>query len=201
MFELMDTHNQNAVIKVIGVGGGGGNAVNHMVESSIEGVDFICANTDAQALKHSNVKTILQLGAGITKGLGAGADPDVGKESALEDKDRIQDAWRPRFENVDRDRARASAVLLLNSPQDPTGAVCGLDCLRSALAFCREHELLLIHEIRWSEFGLTEDPIPGSILQLPGARECAVEISTPAAFSSLEKSRILYHHCCLTSQG
>ena len=92
MFELMDTHTQNAVIKVIGVGGGGGNAVNHMVDSSIEGVDFICANTDAQALKHSNVKTILQLGADITKGLGAGADPEVGKESALEDKDRIRDA-------------------------------------------------------------------------------------------------------------
>ncbi len=92
MFELMDTHTQNAVIKVIGVGGGGGNAVNHMVESSIEGVDFICANTDAQALKHSNVKTILQLGSGITKGLGAGADPAVGKQSAMEDRDRIEDA-------------------------------------------------------------------------------------------------------------
>jgi len=92
MFELMDTHSQNAVIKVIGVGGGGGNAVNHMVESSIEGVEFICANTDAQALKHSNVKTILQLGAGITKGLGAGANPDVGKQAAMEDRDRIQDA-------------------------------------------------------------------------------------------------------------
>ncbi|MBP6807680.1 MAG: cell division protein FtsZ, partial [Chromatiaceae bacterium] len=63
MFELMDTHTQSAVIKVIGVGGGGGNAVNHMMESSIEGVEFICANTDAQALKHSSVKTILQLGA------------------------------------------------------------------------------------------------------------------------------------------
>jgi cell division protein FtsZ len=92
MFELMDTHSQNAVIKVIGVGGGGGNAVNHMVESIIEGVDFICANTDAQALKHSNVKTILQLGAGITKGLGAGADPEVGRQSAEEDRDRIRDA-------------------------------------------------------------------------------------------------------------
>ena len=92
MFELMDTHSQTAVIKVIGVGGGGGNAVNHMVESSIEGVDFICANTDAQALKHSNVKTILQLGADITKGLGAGADPVVGRDAALEDKERIQDA-------------------------------------------------------------------------------------------------------------
>ncbi|EXJ15499.1 cell division protein FtsZ [Imhoffiella purpurea] len=92
MFELMDTHSQNAVIKVIGVGGGGSNAVNHMVASTIEGVDFICANTDAQALKSSNVKTILQLGASITKGLGAGADPDVGRHAAMEDRDRIQEA-------------------------------------------------------------------------------------------------------------
>ena len=92
MFELMDTHSQSAVIKVIGVGGGGGNAVNHMVEESIEGVEFICANTDAQALKHSNVKINLQLGAGVTKGLGAGANPDVGRQSAEEDRDRIKDA-------------------------------------------------------------------------------------------------------------
>ena len=92
MFELMDTHTQSAVIKVIGVGGGGGNAVNHMMESSIEGVDFICANTDAQALKHSTVKTILQLGAAITKGLGAGANPAVGRQAAEEDRDRIRDA-------------------------------------------------------------------------------------------------------------
>jgi len=92
MFELMDTNGQDAVIKVIGVGGGGSNAVNRMVDASIEGVDFICANTDSQALKHSNVKTILQLGADITKGLGAGADPKVGKEAALEDKERIHDA-------------------------------------------------------------------------------------------------------------
>jgi len=92
MFELMDTNGQDAVIKVIGVGGGGGNAVNQMVDASIEGVDFICANTDSQALKNSNVKTILQLGADITKGLGAGADPRVGKEAALEDKERIHDA-------------------------------------------------------------------------------------------------------------
>ena len=91
MFELMDTHTQSAVIKVIGVGGGGGNAVNHMMESSIEGVDFICANTDAQALKHSTVKTILQLGAAITKGLGAGANPDVGRQAAEDDRDRIRD--------------------------------------------------------------------------------------------------------------
>ncbi|MFZ1576385.1 MAG: cell division protein FtsZ, partial [Chromatiaceae bacterium] len=92
MFELMDTHTQNAVIKVIGVGGGGGNAVNHMMESSIEGVEFICANTDAQALKHCSVKTILQLGAAITKGLGAGASPLVGRQAAEEDRDRIRDA-------------------------------------------------------------------------------------------------------------
>jgi cell division protein FtsZ len=92
MFELMDTHSQSAVIKVIGVGGGGGNAVNHMVASSIEGVDFICANTDAQALKGSRVKTILQLGSGITKGLGAGANPQVGKQAAEEDRERIEEA-------------------------------------------------------------------------------------------------------------
>ena len=92
MFELMDTQIQTAVIKVIGVGGGGGNAVNHMAQANIEGVDFICANTDAQALKHALVKTILQLGCGITKGLGAGANPDVGRQAALEDKERIKDA-------------------------------------------------------------------------------------------------------------
>ncbi|MCF7983276.1 MAG: cell division protein FtsZ [Thiohalocapsa sp.] len=92
MFELMDTQTQTAVIKVIGVGGGGGNAVNHMAASIIEGVDFICANTDAQALDNANVKTILQLGAGITKGLGAGADPEIGRKAAEEDRDRIKDA-------------------------------------------------------------------------------------------------------------
>ncbi|WP_295881193.1 cell division protein FtsZ [uncultured Thiohalocapsa sp.] len=92
MFELMDTQTQTAVIKVIGVGGGGGNAVNHMAAANIEGVDFICANTDAQALENANVKTILQLGAGITKGLGAGADPDIGRKAAEEDRDRIKDA-------------------------------------------------------------------------------------------------------------
>ncbi len=91
-FELMDTQTQSAVIKVIGIGGGGGNAINHMVASTIEGVEFICANTDAQALEHSNVKTILQLGAGVTKGLGAGADPMVGRKAAEEDRERIRDA-------------------------------------------------------------------------------------------------------------
>ncbi|HDP88542.1 MAG TPA: cell division protein FtsZ [Thioalkalivibrio sp.] len=91
MFELMDNYAQNAVIKVIGVGGGGGNAVQHMVKANIEGVDFICANTDAQALKNVAARTTLQLGTNITKGLGAGADPNVGREAALEDRERIQE--------------------------------------------------------------------------------------------------------------
>ena len=89
MFELMDAYTQNAVIKVIGVGGGGGNALEHMLAHNIEGVDFICANTDAQALKNSSARTVLQLGSNITKGLGAGANPDVGRQAALEDRDRI----------------------------------------------------------------------------------------------------------------
>ncbi|HSO06388.1 MAG TPA: cell division protein FtsZ [Pelomicrobium sp.] len=89
MFELMDTYSQSAVIKVLGVGGGGGNAVSHMSQSGIEGVDFICVNTDAQALKHSKVKTSLQIGCNITKGLGAGANPEVGRQAAMEDRDRI----------------------------------------------------------------------------------------------------------------
>jgi len=89
MFEIMDAYSQSAVIKVIGVGGGGGNAVAHMVASGIDGVDFMCVNTDAQALKHSKVKTSLQIGANITKGLGAGADPDVGRQAAMEDRDRL----------------------------------------------------------------------------------------------------------------
>jgi len=89
MFELMDAYSQSAVIKVIGVGGGGGNAVAHMVTSGIEGVEFMCINTDAQALKHSKVKTSLQIGCNITKGLGAGANPEVGRQAAMEDRDRI----------------------------------------------------------------------------------------------------------------
>lgn len=91
MFELMDAYSQSAVIKVIGVGGGGGNAVQHMVNSAIEGVDFVCANTDSQALKNTNAKTVLQLGSEITKGLGAGSNPVVGREAALEDRDRVHD--------------------------------------------------------------------------------------------------------------
>lgn len=89
MFELVDNIPQSPVIKVIGVGGGGGNAVNHMVKSNIEGVEFICANTDAQALKSIGARTILQLGTGVTKGLGAGANPEVGRQAALEDRERI----------------------------------------------------------------------------------------------------------------
>ncbi|MCH8502796.1 MAG: cell division protein FtsZ [Ectothiorhodospiraceae bacterium] len=89
MFELMDSFSQNAVIKVIGVGGGGGHAVQHMVAADIEGVDFICANTDAQALKNTAAKTVLQLGSNMTKGLGAGANPEVGRDAAREDRDRI----------------------------------------------------------------------------------------------------------------
>jgi len=94
MFELIDTVPSNAVIKVIGVGGGGGNAVKHMIENKVEGVDFICANTDAQALSDVASKTILQLGSDITKGLGAGANPEIGRAAAMEDRDRIAEALR-----------------------------------------------------------------------------------------------------------
>ena len=89
MFEIMDTQTQEAVIKVIGIGGCGGNAVDHMIQNGVQGVEFICANTDAQALKRNQARTLLQLGSAITKGLGAGADPDIGRNAALEDRDRI----------------------------------------------------------------------------------------------------------------
>jgi cell division protein FtsZ len=89
MFELLDTDTQDAVIKVIGVGGCGGNAVDHMISSGLSGVEFIAINTDAQALKRNQAKTQLQLGTAVTKGLGAGANPDVGREAALEDRERI----------------------------------------------------------------------------------------------------------------
>ena len=92
MFELMDSVAQDAVIKVIGVGGGGGNAVTHMVASGIDGVDFICANTDAQALDKIDGAMSLQIGGNITKGLGAGANPEIGRQAALEDRERIQEA-------------------------------------------------------------------------------------------------------------
>src|SRR5579863_10178114 len=90
MFELMDDKQQNAVIKVIGVGGGGGNAVEHMMATSIEGVEFICANTDAQALRNSSANTTIQLGENITRGLGAGANPEIGRRAAEEDREKIK---------------------------------------------------------------------------------------------------------------
>ena len=89
MFELVDNAPQNAVIKVVGVGGGGGNAVQHMIARGVEGVEFIAANTDAQALKGLEARTALQLGSTITKGLGAGANPEIGRAAALEDRERI----------------------------------------------------------------------------------------------------------------
>jgi cell division protein FtsZ len=92
MFELVEKMAPNAVIKVIGVGGGGGNAVAHMVNSNVEGVEFVCANTDAQAIKGVGAKSILQLGGNVTKGLGAGANPEVGRQAALEDRERIVEA-------------------------------------------------------------------------------------------------------------
>src|SRR3989338_6909817 len=94
MFELIEDQQENAVIKVVGVGGGGGNAVEHMVAESIDGVEFICANTDAQALKNSNAKILIQLGDELTKGLGAGANPQVGREAAEEDRDRIREVLK-----------------------------------------------------------------------------------------------------------
>ena len=90
-YELVDTYSETAVIKVIGVGGGGGNAVNHMVGCHIEGVEFICANTDAQALRKLTVDTIIQLGVELTKGLGAGTNPEIGRHAAEENKDRIKE--------------------------------------------------------------------------------------------------------------
>jgi len=89
MFELVDAQPQEAVIKVIGVGGCGGNAVDHMIEAGVQGVEFICANTDAQALKRNRARVQLQLGATVTKGLGAGANPDIGRQAAVEDRERI----------------------------------------------------------------------------------------------------------------
>jgi cell division protein FtsZ len=91
MFELMDSAAKGAVIKVIGVGGGGGNAIKNMLESGIEGVEYICANTDAQALKGMGVKTVIQLGTSLTKGLGAGANPEIGREAAIEDRERLKE--------------------------------------------------------------------------------------------------------------
>jgi len=89
MFEIVDTQTQDAVIKVIGVGGCGGNAVDHMIDFGVQGVEFISINTDAQALQRNKAKIQLQLGTGVTRGLGAGANPEIGREAALEDRERI----------------------------------------------------------------------------------------------------------------
>ncbi|MBK9654611.1 MAG: cell division protein FtsZ [Rhodanobacteraceae bacterium] len=94
MFQLMESATPNAVIKVIGVGGGGNNAITHMIGGNIEGVEFICANTDAQALRRADGVTLLQLGTNVTKGLGAGANPEVGRQAAIEDRERISEALR-----------------------------------------------------------------------------------------------------------
>ena len=89
MFEITNTEPLEAVIKVIGIGGCGGNAVDHMIRNEVKGVEFICMNTDAQALQGNRAQTLLQLGTSVTRGLGAGANPDIGKEAALEDRDHI----------------------------------------------------------------------------------------------------------------
>ena len=94
MFQMIEEVGSKAVIKVIGVGGGGGNAVQHMASSNLEHVEFICANTDAQALESGNIKNVLQLGESVTKGLGAGADPSVGRQAALDDTDLIVEMLR-----------------------------------------------------------------------------------------------------------
>jgi len=92
MFEIVDAQSQEAVIKVVGVGGCGGNAVDHMIAEGVRGVEFITANTDMQALKRNQSKNQIQLGVGVTKGLGAGANPEIGRQAAVEDRERIADA-------------------------------------------------------------------------------------------------------------
>lgn len=94
MFELADDLQQTALIKVVGVGGGGGNAVKYMIDNAVEGVDFICANTDVQALRNIPARTIIQLGTDLTKGLGAGANPEVGRQAALADRERIAESLK-----------------------------------------------------------------------------------------------------------
>ncbi len=94
MFEFDDNHGRSAQIKVVGVGGGGGNAINTMIASDLQGVDFIATNTDSQALGNSRATLRMQLGEELTKGLGAGANPEVGREAALEDVEKICDALR-----------------------------------------------------------------------------------------------------------
>ena len=93
-FEFIESQSQEAVIKVLGVGGCGGNAVDHMIDKGVKGVEFIAANTDVQALRRNQAKVQLQLGSDITKGLGAGADPEIGRAAAMEDRDRIAELIR-----------------------------------------------------------------------------------------------------------
>ena len=104
-FELVEKMAPNAVIKVVGVGGGGGNAVAHMVNSGVEGVEFITANTDSQAIKNCGANLQLTLGCNVTKGLGAGANPEVGRQAALEDREAIMDAVKT-LENISCDEVR-----------------------------------------------------------------------------------------------
>lgn len=103
MFEPMELTN-DAVIKVIGVGGGGGNAVEHMVRERIEGVEFFAVNTDAQALRKTAVGQTIQIGSGITKGLGAGANPEVGRNAADEDREALRAALEEREHGIYRGR-------------------------------------------------------------------------------------------------
>ncbi len=91
MFQMIDNDTTGAIIKVMGIGGGGGNAVQQMVEANINGVEFICANTDVQALEKTHCKNIIRIGQNVTKGLGAGANPEVGRQAALEDRERIKE--------------------------------------------------------------------------------------------------------------
>ena len=102
-----DPLGQTAHHVVVGVGGGGGNAVNHMLRSNIEGVEFICANTDAQALKNTEVRTALQLGSNITRGLGAGGNPEIGRRAAQEDEESLRAA----LEGAETDRVRIRHVI------------------------------------------------------------------------------------------
>ena len=121
-FELVEQAAPNAVIKVVGVGGGGGNAVAHMVNSGVEGVEFIMANTDSQAIKQCGAKTHLQLGTNVTKGLGAGANPEVGRQAALEDRDAIVRAshevslhQKDNFKKLDEKLAAAECLKAANA--------------------------------------------------------------------------------------
>ncbi len=105
MLQLIENDLPSAVIKVIGVGGGGGNAVAAMMQSTLEGVEFIVANTDAQALKKTGVPNILQLGTGVTKGLGAGSNPEVGRQAALEDRERLTEMLKGAGGSANRERS------------------------------------------------------------------------------------------------